>query len=54
MAVAVKSTAIVEMLIQHGADVNAVDINNKTPLKAAIDSDASEIAKALRKANAKY
>jgi ankyrin repeat protein len=44
---------IVELLVSRGADVNAKTINGETPLKAAEDAGATEIADFLRAHGAK-
>ena len=41
-------TDIVELLLSHGADVNA-KANGWTPLKAAIENNHPDVAKLLRK-----
>ena len=38
---------LIELLMERGADVNAVDDEGKTPLEVAIDSDQKEIASLL-------
>jgi ankyrin repeat protein len=39
---------LVGLLLERGADVNAVDDENRTPLQVAIESDQHEIANLLR------
>ncbi|OQR96508.1 hypothetical protein ACHHYP_15493 [Achlya hypogyna] len=47
MAVQRRSVAIVELLVRHGADVDAIAENGQTPLVAAAHMGALEIVRAL-------
>ena len=41
-------TAIAEMLLEKGADVNARDVNGKTPLQLAIQQEQESTAELLK------
>lgn len=43
---------LAEVLIQRGADINALDDEGKTPLRVAIESDRQEVAELLRRRDA--
>lgn len=45
-------TSIVKSLIEHGADINTVDFDNKTPLMVAISRKKWDVAKFLLEAGA--